>query len=279
MDRVPDQSTEGSGTLTYDAPLILRCQTLRPKDSADDGTVADRQKKVPGFSQEAFSELTVLVVGAGALGGEIAEGLVRKGVGTVRILDFDTVELSNLNRQFFFAKDVSRPKAWALARNLEPHGAMGTRIIAWNMAFENAQAAGVDLSCDVVVSAVDDGETRAAIAQFARDQGIPALFGGASEQADYANLFIQEVGGTCFACGFPGAEGAGRTPCPGSPAIKDLFKQLGGLVLYAIDTLFMSRPRTWSLHTLCPADATFTRSGRVERRAGCPICGGDPPSI
>ena len=78
--------------------------------------------------------------------------------------------------------------------------------------------------------------------------------------------------------GFPGAEGAGRTPCPGSPAIKDLFKQLGGLVLYAIDTLFMPRPRTWNLHTLCPADATFTRSGRVERRAGCPICGGDPPS-
>jgi molybdopterin/thiamine biosynthesis adenylyltransferase len=242
-----------------------------------EGAVADRQKKVPGFSQEAFSELTVLVVGAGALGGEIAEGLVRKGVGTVRILDFDTVELSNLNRQFFFVQDVYRPKAWALARNLEPHGALGTRIIAYNLSFENALVLGADLSCDVVISAVDDGRTRVAISRFACERGIPALFGGASEKADYANLFIQEVGGACFACGFPGAESGERTPCPGSPAIKDLFKYLAGLALYAVDSLFMERPRTWNLHTLCPSDAAFTRSGRVERRAGCPICGGDPP--
>jgi len=277
MARVPNKATLVAERSRCETPLILRCQTPKPKDTDHPG-VADRQERVPGFSQERFSELTVLVVGAGALGGEIAEGLVRKGVGTVRILDFDTVELSNLNRQFFFVRDIGSPKAWALARNLEPHGAMGTRIIAWNLSFENARAYGVDLACDVAISAVDDGEARVAIAQFARDQGIPSIFAAASEQADYANLFIQEVGGTCFACGFPGAEGAGRTPCPGSPAIKDLFKQLGGLVLYAVDTLFMERRRTWNLHSLCPADAAFTVSGRVEPRAGCPICGGDPPS-
>lgn len=260
-----------------EAPLILRCRAPRPDNPVAEGTVEDRQKEVPGFSQEAMSGLTVLLVGAGALGGEIAEGLVRKGVGTLKILDFDEVQWSNLSRQFFFAQDVYQPKAWALARNLEPHGALGTGIIAYNLSFENAQSLGVDLSCDVVISAVDDDRTRVAISRFASEARIPSLFGGASEAADYANLFIQEVGGACFACGFPGAERGERTPCAGSPAIKDLFKQLGGLALYAVDTLFMDRPRTWNLHSLCPSDAAFTRSGRVERRVDCPLCGGGPP--
>ena len=226
----------------------------------------------------AFSRLSVLLVGAGALGGEIAEALVRKGVGMLKILDFDTVELSNLNRQFFFVRDIGSPKAWALARNLEPHGAMGTRIIAWNLSFENALGYGVDLTCDVAISAVDDGDTRSAIARFARKRGIPSIFGAASDKADYANLFIQEVHGACYWCGFPGASGEGRTPCPGSPAIKDLFMQLGGLAVYAVDTLFMERRRTWNLHSLCPADASFTTSSRVASHADCKLCGGDPPS-
>lgn len=258
------------------APLILRCAAPQPADGQGEKPVEDRQSRVPGFSQDVLSQLTVLVVGAGALGGEIAEGLVRKGVGTLKILDFDTVELSNLNRQFFFPRDVHQPKAWALARNLEPHGAMGTRIIAWDLSFENAQSAGVDLWCDIVVSAVDDAQTRTAIAQFAREKRIPAVFGGASVQADFANLFVQEVDGACFGCAFPEDVAGERTPCPGSPAIKDLFKQLGGLALYAIDSLVMKRPRDWNVYGICPANAEFTRSGWIKRRPDCPICGGNP---
>ncbi len=253
-------------------PLILRSPSPKPDDGDGSRSVEDRQSRVPGFSQETISNLTVFLAGAGALGGEIAEGLVRKGVGTLKILDFDSVEVSNLSRQFFFPDDVYSPKAWALARNLAPHGALGTRIIAWNLAFENALHGGADLACDVIVSAVDDAQTRIAIARFARERMIPSVFGGASERADYANLFVQEVGKACFACAFPEEVDGARTPCPGSPAIKDLFKQLGGLALYAIDSLFMDRPRDWNLHSLCPADAEFTRSGWVPRREDCPIC-------
>ena len=256
-------------------PLILHCRRLVPKNPENETPVEDRQQRVPGFSQEALSDLTVLLVGAGALGGEVAEGLVRKGVGTLKILDFDVVALSNLNRQFFFAEDLYHYKAWALARNLERHGAMGTRIVAHNLSFENALEGGIDLSCDVVVSAVDDGETRGAISRFAREQAVPAVFGGASEQADFARVFVHEVGGPCIACAFPGEENGDRTPCPDSPAIKDLFKVLGGLMLYAIDSLVMDRPRDWNVYSFCPADARFTRSGRIRRQDDCPICSGD----
>ena len=259
------------------APLTLRCAKLQADEDGDEASVEDRQRRVPGFCQETISGLTVLVVGAGALGGAISEGLVRKGVGTLKTLDFDTVDVPNLNRQFFFVRDIHQPKAYALARNLEPHGAMGTRILAWNLSFENAQAAGVDLSCDVVVSAVDDAQTRGAITRFALEQKVPAVFGGASEKADYARLFVQEVDGPCFACAFPEEATGGRTPCPGSPAIKDLFMQVGGLALYAIDSLFMERRRTWNLYGLCPSDADLSTSGWVEKRLDCPICGTTEP--
>ena len=254
-------------------PLVLTCETLHPTDPLEP-PVADRQGRVPGFSQDALSGLTVLLVGAGALGGEIAEGLVRKGVGTLEIVDFDTVALPNLNRQFFFKQDLYKSKAWALARNLYPHGAMGTKIIAWNLSFEQLLESGTNPACDVVISAVDDGRTRVAIAKFALERRIPALFGGASTGADYAQLFVQEPGKACFGCAFPDEVTAARSPCPGSPAIKDLFKGLAWLALYAVDSLVMDRPRTWQLHTLCPANAEFTQSGPVQIRSDCPICGG-----
>jgi len=249
---------------SINSPLSLRCQTLE---------IDNRQEQVPGFSQSALSGLTVLLIGAGALGGEIAECLVRKGVGTLKILDFDTVEPSNLNRQFFFANDIGSPKAWALARNISPHGVMGTRVIAYDLSFGNACDAGVDVDCDVIVSAVDDGEARADISRYGLKRKLPVIFGGASQAADFAKAFVQEVGGACFACACPDEADGTRTPCPGSPAIKDLFMLLGSYMVYAIDTLFMKRPREWNLHTFCPRDAALTQSGRVERRADCPICG------
>ena len=257
-------------------PLVLRCRTLKPEDPDHEAGVDDRQAKVKGFSQAAMSRLTVLLIGAGALGGEVAEGLIRKGVGTLKILDFDTVALSNLNRQWFFAEDLGDYKAWALARNLVKHGAMGTRIMAWNLSFENALQAGLDLSCDVIVSAVDDGETRGEVSRFAIAREVPAVFGGASEEADFARTFVHDVDGPCIACVYPGEETGERTPCPGSPAIKDLFKVLAGHTLYAIDSLVMERPRNWNVYSICPADARFTQSGLVTRRDDCPICGGVP---
>ena len=255
-------------------PLMLTCPTVKPQHPLE-APVEDRQGRVPGFSQQALSNLTVLLFGAGALGGEIAEGLVREGVGTLKIFDPDTVALSNLNRQFFFPKDLYQPKAWALARNLAPHGAMGTRIIAWPVSFERAYQLALDLDGDLAIAAVDSGPSRIEIARFAVERKIPALFGGASITADYANLFVQQVGSACYACAFPEEARGKQTPCPGSPAIKALFKHVAGLALYAVESLFMDRPRNWNLYTLCPSDATFTRSGWVNRRPDCPICGGE----
>ena len=69
-----------------------------------------RQEKIPGFNQSELNYGTVNLIGAGGLGSEIGEGLVRKGLGFLNIFDEDTVELSNLNRQRFYEKDLGKNK-------------------------------------------------------------------------------------------------------------------------------------------------------------------------
>ena len=53
---------------------------------------------------------------------------MRKGVGTLTVLDFDLVEITNLNRQHFYKKDLGKPKAHRLAHNLAKEGFCGTHI-------------------------------------------------------------------------------------------------------------------------------------------------------
>ena len=66
----------------------------------------DRQQRLAGFDQAAYSTSSVLCIGAGGLISNIAPTLVRKGIGALTILDDDVVEVSNLNRQRFYSKDI-----------------------------------------------------------------------------------------------------------------------------------------------------------------------------
>lgn len=67
---------------------------------------------------ERFQQATVAVCGLGGLGSHIALALARAGVGTLRLFDFDRVDLSNLNRQQYKASQIGLEKPMALAENL-----------------------------------------------------------------------------------------------------------------------------------------------------------------
>jgi hypothetical protein len=58
-------------------------------------------------------------------------------------------------------------------------------------------------------------------------------------------------------------------PCPGTPAIADILQAVGALAVYAIDTLLMSRPRTWNYRRISLSDG----SAHVEVREGCVMFG------
>jgi adenylyltransferase/sulfurtransferase len=232
-----------------------------------------------GFAQQALSSATVVLVGAGGLGSEIGEGLVRKGVGTLTILDDDVVELSNLNRQHFYRRDLFKSKALRLARNLAEEGAMGTRLSGYALSLQDALAKGIDLTADVVVVGVDNNPTRVCAARYFRTRSVPVIFTAVSKTANNGYAFVQDPDGPCFGCLFPDALNDESYPCPGTPAIKDILKVVAGFVLYAVDSLLMPRSRQWNYKDVVLDGTIPGNDWRIAARVDCPLCAPLPPGV
>lgn len=106
-----------------------------------------------------LQRVSVGIAGAGGIGSNIAAILVRAGVGKLIITDFDSVELPNLNRQFYFQDQVGYPKVEALHRSLElinPDAEIEThkRII------DAQNACSIYSECDILVEALDSEEAK-----------------------------------------------------------------------------------------------------------------------
>lgn len=83
------------------------------------------QKGLTDEQRQLLHAAHVAVCGLGGLGSNVAMWLARLGVGTLTLIDFDKVELSNLNRQYYFLEDVGQYKATALTKHLQqvnPYG-------------------------------------------------------------------------------------------------------------------------------------------------------------
>ena len=76
------------------------------------------QKGLTQAQQDALRNARVAVVGLGGLGSNIAVALTRLGISQLYLYDFDRVELSNLNRQYYFLDDIGQYKADALVKHL-----------------------------------------------------------------------------------------------------------------------------------------------------------------
>jgi len=230
-----------------------------------------------GFEQDKFSSVRVLLIGGGGLAGEIGEGLVRKGIGYLQICDRDFVEMSNLNRQRFFKKDLGKNKAIRLARNLSREGFLGTVIKGIPLWIEDAIEQKVIDPCDLVICAVDNDETRLFVSEYYGKQGIPVIFVAVSRDTDLAQVYIQKRGNACFRCVFQDVikhKNQDTTQrCPATPAIKDVLKLASAPVLYAIDSIFMQRPINWNFRILSLSGVQQEILQFMPYCENCSICG------
>lgn len=232
----------------------------------------DRQQKIAGFDQAVFSRSRVVCIGAGGLISQITPTLVRKGVGGLTVLDGDEVEISNLNRQRFYIKDVGKNKALALAENLQSECIAATEILGVALRLEEAIARGIDLSCDVAICGVDNNPARVAASGYFRARGIPVVFTAVSRDGDHGYVFVQARRGACIGCMFPDLVNDDRFPCPGTPAIADILQAVGSLATYAVDTLLMSRRRAWNYRRVSLYDGSSDGSSWISRSRHCRIC-------
>ncbi len=105
----------------------------------------------------ALGKARIGIAGAGGLGSNCAACLVRSGFRQLKIVDFDVVEPSNLDRQFYFADQVGMPKVEALRDNLlriNPDLDLDIRIVK----IEKEMAAHLFFDCDVVAECLDHAE-------------------------------------------------------------------------------------------------------------------------
>jgi sulfur carrier protein ThiS adenylyltransferase len=103
---------------------------------------------------ERLKKVKVGIAGAGGLGSNCAINLVRSGFHKFKIVDFDVVEPSNLNRQFFFLNQLGMPKVLALSENLKRINP-DIKIEALQLRVQKSNAKGLFDDCDVVVEAFD----------------------------------------------------------------------------------------------------------------------------
>lgn len=232
---------------------------------------SDRQQRIPGFNQAVYSKSSVVCVGAGGLIGQVTPTLVRKGIGALTVLDDDIVEVSNLNRQRFYPKDLGHNKAYALAENLLHECVHTTRLTAYPLLLEEAIDSGIDLGCDVVICGVDNNPARVVANRYFRSLNIPVIFTAVSADADHGYVFVQERTGPCFGCLFPDSIDSRSYACPATPAIADILQAVGALTVYAVDTCIVGRLRTWNYRRIYLSDGDWDAATVVTTRSDCPL--------
>jgi len=243
---------------------------LTPSNKNEDA-ISDRQSILPDFNQQALEQAKVILIGAGGIGSELAEGLVRKGVGELVIYDHDTIELSNLNRQHFFKQDIGKNKGVCLAENIARHATCGTILHGYGYSFQDAVALKHDLNADVVVCGVDNNAARVEVSKYYRTLGIPVIFIAVDYVAENGYVFVQEPNGPCFGCAYKNCLEARKAPCR-TPAVKDILKVVAGIGLYAIDSLLMSRKRNWNYRNVHLAGFAPSNELFIDINEKCPLC-------
>lgn len=118
-----------------------------------------RQLLLENWDQEKLSQSTVIVAGMGALGTIVAVDLVLTGIGKVVIIDFDTIELSNLSRQYLYSdEDVGKAKAVVAGQRLREMNP-DVQVLALNCAIQDVRHS-IYEEADLIIDGLDTFEAR-----------------------------------------------------------------------------------------------------------------------
>jgi len=225
-------------------------------------------------SQERFAAARALVVGVGGLGNPAAQFLASAGVGRITLVDADSVDLTNLQRQILFSMDdVGVPKVEAAARRLaainpEPDYVRVARRVGPG---ELASLAG---NADVVLDCTDNFATRHAINRACVDARVPLVSGAAVRFDGQVAVFdARDPASPCYHCLFGEGEELEETRC----ATMGVFAPLVGVVgaMQAGEALKLLAGAGTSLAgrlLLFDALAASWREMRVPRDPACRVC-------
>lgn len=224
--------------------------------------------------QRRLQEAVVAVVGCGALGSSSAEQLARAGVGTLRLIDRDFVEWSNLQRQSLYAEEDARegrPKAVAAAERLRKINST-IRIEEYVADLTYANVDDLLGGCHVVVDGSDNFEVRYLVNDFAVRERTPWVYGGAVGSYGLAMAVVPERT-PCLRCLFPDQPPAGAAEtCDTVGVIAPIIHIVASFQVVQVMRLLVGEDPSPGLLTVDVWNDQWRRIRSVARRSDCECC-------
>ncbi|RNJ75517.1 MAG: 4-methyl-5(B-hydroxyethyl)-thiazole monophosphate biosynthesis protein [Nitrosopumilus sp. D6] len=215
----------------------------------------------------------VCVVGTGGLGNPIIVRLAAMGVGTLRIIDRDVIELSNLHRQIIFdADDVGKIKVEVAAKKLQKLNPE-CKIEALAVSINENTALEVVEGCDVIVDALDSVNARYALNKACVHFGIPFVTGAAVGVYGQAFTVIPKKT-ACYYCLFPSLNEDSMPTCSIEGVHPAILSIVGGIEVAETVKIILGKEPALSKKTLHIDLETLEFSSKETSIVPeCPVCG------
>src|SRR5213083_1894550 len=227
---------------------------------------------VPG--QEKLKAARVLLIGAGGLGSPAALYLAAAGVGTLGLVDFDNVDVTNLQRQILHGtRDVGRPKlvsARERIADVNPH----VRLETYETALTSKNALDILSGYDIVVDGTDNFATRYLVNDACVLLGKPNVYGSIFRFEGQASVFALPDG-PCYRCLFPEPPPPGLVPSCAEGGVLGVLPGLVGTIqaTEAIKLIVgVGEPLKGRLLLIDTLGMQF-RTVNIRKDPTCPACG------
>src|SRR5213595_1157007 len=237
--------------------------------------------EVTAEGQRRLKAARVLCIGAGGLGSPAALYLAAAGVGTIGIVDFDEVDLSNLQRQILHGtKDVGRSKlesAQDRLRDINPE----IEIELHQCRFSSENASKIVSEYDVVVDGSDNFATRYLSNDVCVFASKPNVYGSVFRFEGQTTVFAPYLGGPCYRCLFPEPPPPDSVPNCAQAGVLGVLPGIIG-TLQTIETIKLiigiGEPLVGRLLHFDALKVKF-RELNLRRDPQCPVCGENPTIV
>ena len=234
--------------------------------------------EVGAAGQDRLKAARVLCIGAGGLGSPAALYLAAAGVGTLGLVDFDDVDLSNLQRQILHGtKDVGRKKlesARDRLRDMNPK----VDIALHDCRFTSDNAEDLVSRYDLVVDGSDNFPTRYLSNDVCVWAKKPNIYGSVFRFEGQATLFAPHLGGPCYRCLFPEPPAPGSVPNCAEAGVLGVLPGVVGMIQATEAIKLILDAGETLVGRLLHFDALKMkfREFNVRRDPRCPVCGESP---
>src|SRR4051812_25692960 len=229
--------------------------------------------------QRKLKAAKVLVIGTGGLGSPLALYLAAAGVGTLGLVDFDVVDVSNLQRQIIHGTaDVGRSKCQSAAarlRDVNPE----VKLDLWETRFTSKNALDIVQQYDIVVDGTDNFPTRYLVNDACVLLNKPNVYGSIFRFEGQASLFYAKEG-PCYRCIYSEPPPPGLVPSCAEGGVLGVLPGIIGSI-QALETIkWIIGAGDSLIGRLLLFDALKLRFRELQLRKdpACPICG-DHPTI